>query len=744
MPVEGGGQIVRFLPLAEARARPPAGSNRNWKSLQDHLEGTARKAAEFGASFGSAAPAYLAGLLHDLGKTNAAFKAYLERNYPERHPERGPPHAIWGAALAHSAYGSNMRLAAGICLSILGHHAGLKNLGDAKQRLLAHHAQHRVLMPHMSSSIPHPPERDMHVAQLGSQVGAGATDLWTRFLFSCLVDADRLDAREHERGPIERQPAQMSRLLNRLLANQASLNAANEDEPSAGRRRMNAVRRRVYEDCLAAAKEAPGFFRLTVPTGGGKTRSSLAFALQHAVHHGLRRVFIVVPFTTIIDQNADDYRTILGHDAILEHHSQVREEILNERHDETGCTNAMGLAAENWDIPVVVTTSVQFFETLFGDHPSTLRKLHNVANSVVVLDEIQAFPPHLLDPTLRVLRDLRDHYGVTVVFCTATQPAFQSLPEAFRVESREICSDTASLFSELSRVDYVHEPTPTSWAALAARLKTESQALVVLNTRRQATDLLQELQRYDGGNLRHLSTLLCAEHRRHVVADVKQLLQDGTPFLLVSTQVVEAGVDLDFPVVYRARGPMDRIIQAAGRCNREGRLEKGRVVIFEPEETKGPGGAYRSGTGLAGKYLQQYGVAALDNPELLESYFRELFSEMGPEGLDGNRIQPMREDLLFEEVAQTYRLIDQDTVPVVVDYNNKGARLGRAWSENPSLEAWRRVQPYLIQMYRYEAKSAEADGWLEPLSENVRLWRGTYDNLIGVQRGVRDTTDLVR
>ncbi|HET6398249.1 MAG TPA: CRISPR-associated helicase Cas3', partial [Candidatus Thermoplasmatota archaeon] len=718
--MEGAASMQRFLPLPLAVARPPAGRNDAWQPLEEHLVNTAEQAAASAATFGGEAVAYVAGLLHDVGKLDAAFKAYLERSLAGDHG-RGPPHAIWGAALLRGRVAPAAEPA--LVLSILGHHAGLKDWSTACQIVDQHQIDHRDAMGEIARTLPDlvaPPGRRTHVQALRDCGPRGAPDLWIRFVFSSLVDADRLDARRHaEKGSGPYHEA-LPLLLQRLeLAQRAKVAAA---APTT----VNAVRREVYEQCLEAAQHPPGIFRLTVPTGGGKTRSGLAFALRHAVLHRKRRVFVVIPYTSIIDQNAQEYREILGERNVLEHHSQAEW----ATNGETEYASLQQVASESWDVPVVVTTTVQFFESLLGNHPTAVRKVHNIAQSVVILDEIQAFPPHLLAPTLHVLRDLVDHYGVTLVLSTATQPAFDALATIGLPVGREIVADPAGLARRLARVSYEYRASPIGWPALARLLRDERQALVIVNTRRQALDLVKALQS-DGRSAKHLSTLLCPAHRQEVMAEVKDALASGKECLLVSTQIVEAGVDLDFPLVFRARAPLDRIVQAAGRCNREGRATRGRVVVFEPEEASAPAGPYRLGMGLAKSRLER--SEDLADPGVLEGYFRELLLELGREGIDTEGIQRMREALEFEQVAQAYRIIDQPTLPVIVPYRPEARALARAWQMNPTRSAWRALQPYVVNLYERDA--ATMKDWLEPMGERLQFWLGEYSATLGMRQG---------
>ncbi|MBA2278169.1 MAG: CRISPR-associated helicase Cas3', partial [Chloroflexia bacterium] len=504
---------------------------------------------------------------------------------------------------------------------------------------------------------------------------------------------------------------------------------------------------------LAASEQPPGFFRLTVPTGGGKTRASLAFALEHARRHGLERVIVAVPYLTITDQTADVYRRIFSDErAILEHHSGVIDQRAGQTDsDQDEAQDDLAtwrrLAAQDWNAPIIVTTTVQLFESIFSNRPSACRKLHRLVNSVIVLDEAQTLPIGLLDPILSALRSLVAHYGSSVLLCTATQPALDDAP-GFRglPEVREIVPDPPALYRQLSRVTYEWPAAKAtwSWEDAAAVMREAPQVLAIVNTRANALALFDALSDPEAI---HLSTLLCQAHRRELMEVIRHRLRRGAQVRVVSTQVVEAGVDLDFPLVLRAVGPLDSIVQAAGRCNREARLATGRVMVFLPAEGGLPAGAYRAGTQITESLVRE-GMLDLDNPSTFDRYFRELYGIL--RDFDVHDIQDLRAGFDFPAVNDEFRMIDDDTVCVIVHYSGLPPAQRNELRETPpdhssvvtdlldQLAAstfdrgsprrlMQRAQPYVVNRRRRDLEADQAQELVRELREGIFAWEGGYD-----------------
>lgn len=721
-----------------------------WQPLAKHLRNVAVLARQFAAPIGLSADAELAGLLHDLGKYADRFQRRL-RN-PNIH---GINHWTVGARRA-----AELR-AALVDYTVEGHHTGLPAFSDLHQALkkLERPESARELTG-CSESIsellrrfeadelrlpPSPPRRCEELF---------AAALRTRILFSCLVDADFLDTEQHFDPEAAKQ-----RIVPPLHAEAAlqvlrdHLSAKPTDGP------VNQLRRRLLRDCLKAAEKPPGLFTLTAPTGSGKTLASLAFALRHIVYHNsalspgdprkFRRVIVVIPYTSIIEQTAQVYRelfeTKFGSDYVLEHHSAVAPRERKEDRDldaEEERLRRARLAAENWASPLVVTTSVQFFESLFAHKPSDCRKLHNVARSVLVFDEVQTLPARLAPSLLSAVRLLTLDYGVTAVFMTATQPAFGSIaPQILRMEYNwqptEIASDPTA-FAETLRRTRIELPKPqdrTAWDALAHQLTTHSQVLCVVNTTKDARELFRLLP---SENRFHLSARMCPAHRQAKLAEIRRCLdpQVNKPCRLVSTQLIEAGVDVDFPVAFRALGPLDSIIQTAGRCNREGRSALPRpLFVFRPEAGGMPPGAYRVAAAKTEEFLTRHPDARLHAPSLYAAYFAELYRLQGPEAAEADEVFALSARFDFPAAAEACNLIGDQTRAVLVKWQ-RGEELAERLRREKHLTAaeCRQVQRYCVNLYQKEFLAAQARGYIYQPAEgwDFWVWNSDYDEDLGL------------
>jgi len=701
--------------------------------------------------------ARLAGLLHDLGKYADRFQARL--NNPTIH---GINH--WAAGAAHAA--QNLKAFA-VAFAADGHHTGIPALNENDAGLpLRTTVQKFADVAHRLELTGQCPESlDQLIARF-SQDGLAlppfsplkiqdkfAEAFRSRMLFSCLVDADFLDTEQHFNPEQRKQrivpDLQADRALEILQKHLAAKSSAGP---------VNAFRKQLLHDCLKAAQKPPGLFTLTAPTGSGKTLSSLAFALQHIIHHNaklgaedpnrFRRIIVVIPYTSIIEQTASVYREELfeaefGGDYVLEHHSAVapREQKSDRGRDaEEDRLRRARLATENWASPLVVTTNVQFFESLFSNRPSDCRKLHNIGRSVVLFDEVQTLPPSLVPSLLSGTRLLTRDYGVTAIFMTATQPAFASAGDALPYDWKPdpISTNEAGLAEALRRTK-IELPQPGqsfSWADMAVKLAAEPQSLCVVNTTKDARELFKLVREIQPDGTLHLSARMCPAHRQEKLRLIREQLSAGKHCRLISTQLIEAGVDVDFPVAYRALGPLDSIIQTAGRCNREGRqAEPCPVIVFRPVEMRLPPGAYALATAKTEEFLARHPDAPLYQPEIYQKYFAELYKLVGPEKAQADKVFKLSGDFNFPAAAEACQLVGNATHAVLVNWK-RGAALAKKLQVEKHLTAaeCREAQRYSVNLYQTEFFDAQAKGYIwQPAKDwDFWVWNSDYDENLGL------------
>lgn len=679
-----------------------------WEPLRHHLEEVASLAAERAEGFGAAELARAAGLLHDLGKYSDAFQERLHGK-PGRvdHSTAG---AVWARDHLPSKWGPL------VAHAVAGHHAGLQDgLLDAEGRLdgksahadtMAGQAMAEGIVLPMTLAKP----EGMFVSK---ECHSGfQRALLTRMIFSCLIDADRTAAAAFEaRATGQAEEAPIARPS--IAALDDRLRAALGARPS-GSTPLNRLRDQVFHVALSKAEESQGVFTLTVPTGGGKTLTALAFALAHARAHGLDRVIVVIPYTSIIEQTAAVYRDILGDDAVLEHHSAFAvEDEAKWGRDRVG-PDRLCLAMERWDAPIVVTTAVQFFESLFSDRPSRCRKLHSIARSLVVLDEAQTMPLPLLRPCVAALKELARNYRTSVVLCTATQPALTERERGSEsgfaggfVQPRELVLDELpDLFTDLRRVTLRRIGVQTD-GDLAARLAESPRALCIVNQRAHAQALYEAIRSLPGA--RHLSTCMHSVHRKRVLAEIRDDLKHERPCRVVSTSLVEAGVDVDFPLVLRAEAGLDQIAQAAGRCNREFKqaAEASEVLVFAAPEYKVLQALKPNAE--AAREIMDCHTGDLFAPAAMTAFFQLLYWRKGAAELDRGQVVTLCEhhaaklNFPFAEIAQAMRFIDDAMVPVIVPAEDDGAVAPLLeelrWVPSPGALA-RKLGPYTVGIPR--------------------------------------------
>ena len=660
----------------------------HWQTLQSHSVNVGEMAAEFARVFGAQEIACQTGKLHDLGKYSEAFDRRL-------HGGPSVDHATAGAKIAVERWGNVIGKLMAFCIA--GHHAGLANgngEGDnrrtLKQRLALQFGadipaldnlwQQEIKLPQNLSAPPL--KADAHHPFFSYA-------FFTRMLYSCLVDADYLDTEAFylnlenkiaERGGYPDLNA-LQRNFNQFINDFRRRIAQASEQTEAEKRNaaLNRLRSEILDHAVEQAAQPQGLFTLTVPTGGGKTFTSMAFALEHAKRHGMRRVIYVIPFTSIIEQNAAEFRKAfgeLGEQAVLEHHSTFDDGKLQNE----ATKDKLRLASENWDAPIVVTTAVQFFESLFADRSSRCRKLHNIAGSVIILDEAQMLPLNLLLPIMQAIKELAQNYRCSVVMCTATQPAVQAENGFYRgfENVREIAPKPTALFDKLRRTTVQHIGTQTD-ADLLAKLAEHPQMLVIVNNRRHARSLYDQAKHLDGTF--HLTTLMCAKHRSQKLDEIRGRLKSDEPCRVIATSLIEAGVDVDFPLVMRAEAGLDSVAQAAGRCNREGKRpsENSFVWIFAPEEQ------WKTPPELATQAAVMRLTADSFSDDLLSTqavaaYFAELYQLKGSE-LDNKKILKMHNDtgqsldFPFQTIADKFRMIESHMQPLIIPFDVEAENL---------------------------------------------------------------------
>lgn len=694
------------------------------QTVKAHCNETAELAGKFAGSFGHEKWGYCEGMLHDIGKYTPEFYSRLKGSNIK------VDHATAGAQLCWSLKGYYQY----ISYCIAGHHAGLPDTGD-----MADTGNKPTMCGRLKKKICNYQDYALEIqvpelAQPSLKLCRGKDpsfplSFFIRMLFSCLVDADFLNTEEFMKdGKVERSSGAPVTILRERLRNHIAGWLDNQDLLTINGRRTEILKR-----CIAMGQEERGVFRLTVPTGGGKTIASLAFALEHAVRNSMERIIYVIPYTSIIEQNAKVFRDILGSDNVLEHHCNVDygsgEELI-----------PMQLAAENWDKPIVVTTNVQFFESLFSNKTSKCRKLHNIANSIVIFDEAQMLPVEYLKPCIAAMEELAVNYRSSIVLCTATQPALEGLFSE-NAGWKELCPRVKEQFEFFKRVQFIKLGTITQ-EELESRLSVEDQALCILNTKRQVQKLYQAMK---GEGVYHLSTAMYPAHRSRILDKIRERLKNGKRCLVISTSLVEAGVDLDFHAVYRQLAGIDSMIQAAGRCNREGkrRAEESGTYIFTLD---GVSRVYGQETQIdtAKQILESREEISISDPEIIHDYFARLYHYRG-DALDKKEIlghfRKMR--FPFAEVSRKFKLIEQKTAAVFISNEDAAAQiLSEIQTKGLTRHLMRQAGQYCVNIYVQEQEKFYGAGLIRPLDSNVPdgLWvlkdNGCYSEDMGLDLAV--------
>ena len=695
------------------------------QTVLEHLEGTAKRCSAFASTFGAETQGELAGLAHDIGKYSEAFQKRLLENGPR------VDHATAGANECRKLAQSP----AALCVA--GHHSGLPDIGSktdvengsfwsringAKKGKLPDYSSWKQEAALPKNSVPSVPMNKPE-----------NSDFYVRMLYSCLTDADFLDTEEFmSLGEIERGSGEALWVLRNKL------NAyTNQWFPP--KNELNRQRCAILEQCknMGCREETGrGLFTLTVPTGGGKTIASLAFALHHAVTHGMSRVVYVIPYTSIIEQTADTFRSVLGTENVLEHHSGV---IFDDSEEINSQSQKLARSTENWDMPVIVTTAVQFFESIYGNRSSSSRKLHNLANSVIIFDEAQMLPIPYLRPCVSAISQLVSNYGASAVLCTATQPALNDIFKEYLPELsiRELCPGSVYDGTVFRRVSYRKEGT-LCWETIAEKMKATNQSLCIVNTKKSAQTLYELL---GTENSFHLTTLMVPAHRKAVLSEIRRRLQQDEPCYVVSTSLIEAGVDVDFPAVFREVAGLDSNLQAAGRCNREGKRDakESVVTVFTSESTVPK--LFSTNCQVTNSVMREH--KNFESAEAIESYFRKLLYLKGKGELDKKQIMELMKTFSFATIAQRFHLIEEETQTVYIPWGEKGKGLIRRLQlgeRNRSL--FREAGLYGVALYETDFASLIEAGYIQPIAERSEgLWVLADMNQYSEQTGLSLKTD---
>ncbi len=676
------------------------------ETIQQHLLETAHLAAQFASDFDAYEQGYLAGLAHDIGKFSKAFQLRLA----------GSPHRV-----DHSTAGSVECTKIGqsyAAICIAGHHGGLPDGGSRTDNVdqptmwgRLNRAYKGMLEPYdeWKEEIQLPKASSPEFLRSRTTSPCDAM-FFTRMLYSCLVDADFLSTEVfmsgHKRSKTDYAMAELEQRLQKYVSGWY---------PPEGE--LNTLRCSILEHCRQDGyARKTGLFTLTVPTGGGKTVSSLAFALSHARANGLKRVIYVIPYTSIIEQNAKVFRKILGEDVVLEHHSGVLYDIDQEANPKS---IRMAQATENWDMPVVVTTAVQFFDSLFSNRSSKCRKLHNLAKSVIIFDEAQMLPIPYLRPCIHAISQLVAHYHSSAVLCSATQPALKLLFQEFLpgVNAVELCPDEVFRSAVFQRVTF-QKVGQLSWDQLADTLNTKQQVLCVVNSRKGAQEIFGRLT---GDGCYHLSTLMYPAHRERVLKQIRERLNEHLPCRVVSTSLIEAGVDVDFPEVYREEAGLDSVLQAAGRCNREGKRNRADSIVSIFKATIKPPPIFSIPIGAGSLVMEQYDD--ISSQEAVSAYFKQLLEMKGDSAQDQQEILPLMKHELFpfRKIADRFHMIDSATRTIYIPLEAGAELVEQIRSGQCSITLFRKLGKYSVSVYENQFQSLEIAGALELLEDGSAI-----------------------
>ena len=703
-----------------------------FQSNEEHSQGVAKLAESFANEFGMGSWGRVLGLLHDKGKEQKTFQEYIMKNSgfrPELTVSGEHYHAFVGGLLAKSIYGKGAESM--LCNQIMSHHSGLHDYCDIEDTL--------------KKDIPSDVNRSVEKIQLNrppfsfstingcKEMTPDANHL-SRMLFSCLVDADYLDTELFMDAESARKRFNNIKLESLLPLLEAYIDSLQKGSITS---EVNTIRRQVHERCVSMSDVEKGFYSLTVPTGGGKTLSSLVWALRHAVRNRMKRIIIAIPYTSIIVQTASILKQIFGEEAVLEHHSNFDPQSLKNN----DMQHKAKLATENWDYPIVVTTNVQLFESMFSNKPSDCRKLHNIANSVIILDEVQTLPTDFLQPIVDALKSYQRMFGISVLFTTASQPVLSGLIEGCNPKAAfqgignitEIIPKEYVLHDRLRRVCLEIDDAGSTYDEIAERLSRHDRVLCIVNTRNDAREIYERLPKE--GLTIHLSRMMCPRHVAKAIKQIKQALSDNseTVIRVVATQLIEAGVDIDFPVVYRQEAGLDSILQAAGRCNREGKLDMATTYVFSIAKEHILHGSIKDANNAR---LNMTNVHDWFAPETMTEYFRQLYCRK--ETFDKKDIKTLLykpTEMCFEEASKEFRLIEEVGKTVVVNMGDSMALVERMKTDGITYSLMKQLSQYCVNIHERDFLKLKSYGAVEEVIEGFFVVSdlAQYDENIGLR-----------
>lgn len=705
--------------------RSVTGEIEAFQSNEEHGKAVAELAKEFASEFGMGDWGYVLGMLHDKGKEKHQFQEYIrDVSGISGHKDwtyDGKAHAYVGAIMAKRLYGHTALSL--FCNPIASHHRGLYDYCELEQLV--------------NKPLPEDVKEEMERYKLNQppfKMRKEDCHHLSRILFSCLVDADYLNTEAFMNEAESRLRGSHTPLTSLASVLKTYIERLQHDAADTG---VNRVRRLVQERCSMMSAQPKGFFSLTVPTGGGKTLSSMLWAMRHAVCHGMKRIIIAIPYTSIIVQTASILKQIFGEENVLEHHSDADASAINDAH----LRHKAKLATENWDYPIIVTTNVQLFESMFSNRPSDCRKLHNIANSVIILDEVQTLPTDFLQPIVDALKAYQTMFGISVLFTTASQPLLNGVIEGCNPKAAfhgidsitEIIPDQYALHDKLRRVELAIDETASTYDEIAERISGHDKVLCIVNTRNDAREIYERLPKE--GLTIHLSRMMCPKHVSRAIRIIRQTLAENSEKIVrvIATQLIEAGVDIDFPVVYRQEAGLDSVLQAAGRCNREGKIDMATTYVFSLSKEH-----HLSG-GMVDANNARLNMKNVDDwfaPETMTEYFRQLYCRK--ETFDRKDIKSLLykpTEMCFEETSKVFRLIEEAGKTVFVNMDDSLQLIERMKTEGITYSLMKQLSQYSVNIHDRDFQKLLSYGAIEKVIEGIFVVndRAQYDENIGLR-----------